>query len=258
MGVDLRRQSRYVDLSSDCPHILAAGTTGSGKSEWLRMAIASLIATNTPQTLRLMLIDPKRVTFGELSGSPYLLDAGEQSGGALLSTPEEAIGGLDRLIGLMEERYRLFAEAGVTDLNGLNRMPDAAPHPRVVCFCDEYGNLVAQKKHREAIESAINQLGAKARAAGIHLIVATQDPRAQILSPVLKNNLGGRVCLRTTSSTQSRMMLDQNGAESLLGNGDLFFKTTGEPVRLQAPLLTADERRELFGPKSSAANPGLE
>ena len=130
-------------------------------------------------------------------------------------------------------RRRLFAESRVPDLEALQKQSVCAP-PRIVCFCDEYGNLVAQKKHRDAIENAINQLGAKARAAGIHLILATQDPRAQILSPILKANLGGRVCLRTTSSTQSRMMLEQNGAESLLGHGDLFFKTIGEPVRLQA------------------------
>jgi DNA segregation ATPase FtsK/SpoIIIE, S-DNA-T family len=240
VGVDFQRRPRFVDLSSECPHILAAGTAGSGKSEWLRMAMASLLATNTPQTLKLMIIDPKRVTFGELEGSPYLLDSGK-----LLHTPKEALGGLLRLSEIMEERYRLFAEKGVPDLEALKKRGDEAP-PRIVCFCDEYGNLVAQKKDREPIESAITQLGAKARAAGIHLILATQDPRAQILTPSLKTNLDGRVCLRTSSSTQSRMMLEQNGAESLLGHGDLLYKVTGEPVRLQAPLLEDAERAEIY------------
>jgi len=248
VGADLRRQPRFADLRSDCPHLLAAGTAGSGKSEWLRMALASLLLTNTPETLRLMLIDPKRVTFGEAAQSPFLLD-----GQAFLCQPEEAIAGLNRLIELMEQRYVLFGEHGCTDLTALQmklgpsvEMKTGAP-PRIVCFCDEYGNLVAGKKNRDLIESAINQLGAKARAAGIHLILATQDPRAQILSPILKTNLGGRVCLRTVSSTQSRMMLEENGAEFLLGNGDLLFKTVGEPVRLQAPLLEDEDRRELFG-----------
>lgn len=248
VGVDLQRRPRFADLSAECAHILAAGTTGSGKSEWLRMAAASLIVTNTPQTLKLMLIDPKRVTFGELIGSPYLLDGGKGPGGALLSTPDEALGGLLRLIEIMEERYRLFAQKHIPDLETLQKQGAGAP-PRVVCFCDEYGNLVAHKKNRDAIELAINQLGAKARAAGIHLIVATQDPRAQILSAALKTNLGGRVCLRTTSATQSRMMLEANGAESLLGNGDLFFRTIGEPVRLQAPLLEGAQREQIFGSK---------
>ena len=192
-----------------------------------------------------MLIDPKRVTFGELRTSPFLLDAGPNSNGALLYNPDEAIGGLQRLIELMEERYRLFAEYAVEDLASLHTR-HTGHVPRVVCFCDEYGNLVAHKKAREAIELSINQLGAKARAAGIHLVVATQDPRAQILSPVLKANLPARICLRTSSALQSRMMLEQNGAESLLGDGDLFFKTIGEPVRLQAPLLSEADRARLF------------
>jgi DNA segregation ATPase FtsK/SpoIIIE, S-DNA-T family len=249
VGVDLKRRPRFADLHSDCPHLLAAGTSGSGKSEWLRMALASLLATNTPETLRLMLIDPKVVTFDDLRQSPYLLD--DQ---ALLHTPEEALAGLNRLIKLMDQRYLLFGEHHCADLAALQTKLIKDAPPRIVCFCDEYGNLVAGKKNRDLIEAAINQLGAKARAAGIHLILATQDPRAQILSPILKTNLSGRVCLRTTSSTQSRMMLEQNGAEFLLGHGDLLFKTTGEPVRLQAPLLEEDERLELFASQALRAS----
>ncbi len=242
VGIDLRRMPHFANLASGCPHILVAGTSGSGKSEWLLMALASLLATNTRQTLRVLLIDPKRATFKDLEHSPFLLD-----GPAMLYTPDEALCGLQRLIELMEERYVLLADHGCKDLASLqDKMPHAAP-PRVVLFCDEYGNLVATKKMRENIEAAIIQLGAKARAAGIHLILATQDPRAQILTPALKANLDGRVCLRTTSSIQSRMMLEENGAESLLGNGDLLFKTVGEPIRLQAPLLEDADRRELFG-----------
>jgi DNA segregation ATPase FtsK/SpoIIIE-like protein len=150
----------------------------------------------------------------------------------------------------MEQRYVQLSRAACTDLEGLRRVMGTDAPPRIVCFCDEYGNLVAAKKNREMIEMAINQLGAKARAAGIHLVIATQDPRAQILSPALKANLGGRVCLRTTSSTQSRMVIDENGAEALLGHGDLLYKTTGDPVRLQAPLLEAQERIELFAARA--------
>ncbi len=244
VGVDLNRNPHFMDLRSDCPHLLVAGTTSSGKSEWLRTALASLLATNTPDTLRLMLIDPKRVTFQELWQSPFLLDREP-----ILYTPEEAIRGLRRLSEIMEERYAQLSEAGCTDLERLRRVMGANTPPRIVCFCDEYGNLVATKKYRETIEMAINQLGAKARAAGIHMVIATQDPRAQILSPALKANLGGRVCLKTTSATQSRMVLDENGAEALLGYGDLLHKTTGDPVRLQAPLMDDEERIELFGPR---------
>ena len=244
VGADLNRQPRFADLGTECPHMLVAGTAGSGKSEWLLTALASLVDTNTPQTLQLMLIDPKRVTLSQFQDHRFLLE------NALLATPEEAIRGLTQLIDLMEERYQLLREHGCTDLATLQtKAPDEAP-PRVVCFCDEYGNLVAKKKDRELIELAINQLGAKARAAGIHLIIATQDPRAQIVSPILKTNLGGRVCLRTVSALQSRMILEENGAESLLGHGDLLFKITGEPLRLQSPLLGEWERGEILGQKS--------
>jgi DNA segregation ATPase FtsK/SpoIIIE-like protein len=246
VGVDLKGVTRFAELPSECPHVLAAGTTGSGKSEWLRTALASLILTNTPQTLRIMLIDPKRVTFHEVSRSPFLF---EQS--PALYTPEEAIEGLNRLRDVMEQRYVELSRHGCADLPELQRKAGTEAPPRIVCFCDEYGNLVAEKKNRERMEAAINQLGAKARAAGIHLIVATQDPRAQILSPTLKSNLGGRVCLKTTSATQSRMMLEESGAEALLGHGDLLFKTTGEPVRLQAPLLETEERQAIFAPRAA-------
>lgn len=242
-GIDLNRKPRFIDLSADCPHVLVAGTTQSGKSQWLLTALASLIATNTPRTLRLMLIDPKQVTFREIERSPFLLP-GERT----RVTPEEAIEGLRKLWRVMEERYGLLSRFRCMDLSGLAKVMGQETPPRIVCFCDEYGNLVAGKKDRERIELAITQLGAKARAAGIHLVVATQDPRAQILSPTLKANLGGRVCLKTTSSTQSRMMLEEDGAEALLGHGDLLFKVTGEPIRLQAPLLDHAERLELFAP----------
>jgi len=251
VGVDLNRKPRFVDLSSDSTHMLVAGTSGSGKSEWLRTALASLLATNTPDTLRLMLIDPKRVTFNELSQTPFLLERER-----IPYTPEEAIQGLRKLSEVMEERYVQLSKAGCADLEGLRRALGAETPPRIVCFCDEYGNLVAAKKDREQIEMAINQLGAKARAAGIHLVIATQDPRAQILSPALKANLDGRVCLKTTSATQSRMVIEENGAEALLGHGDLLFKTTGSAVRLQAPLLEEGERMELFGPRPAQAAGG--
>jgi DNA segregation ATPase FtsK/SpoIIIE, S-DNA-T family len=240
VGVDLHRRLVLADLSEPRHgHFLVAGTNSRGRSEWLRMAAASLIATNTPKTLRLMLIDPKRVTFEELDRSPYLLD-----GGPLLHTPEEAIGGLDRLVELMEERYRLFAERGVTDLDTLTRQGVAAP-PRIVFFLDEYWSLVARKAHRDAVELAINQLGARARAAGIHLIIAMGAWRQEMIRGSWLANLPARVCLNM-GKDMSRLLLGQNGAEGLLRNGDLLFKDIGEPIHLQAPLLPEEERKALF------------
>jgi len=239
VGVDLRRRLVLADLSEQRhAHFLVAGTGGSGKSEWLRMAAASLIVTNTPETLRLMLIDPRRVTFKEMDRSPYLLD-----GGPLLYTPEEAINGLHRLIELMEERYRLFAEKGVTDLETLTREGVAAP-PRIVLFCDEYLD-VAHNKHRDTIELAINQLGARARPTGIHLIITTVGAGREMIRGSSLANFPARVGLRMGEET-SRLLLGQNGAEGLSGNGDLLFKDIGEPIHLQAPFLPEEEREALF------------
>lgn len=248
-GIDLNGKAHLVDLATECPHILVAGTTNSGKSEWLLSAIASLLETNTPQTLRLLLIDPKRVSFQALSASPFLLEPIQQSA-------EEAIEALARLNEVMEQRYSLFSQYGAKDLEALRTVLGASTPPRIVCFCDEYGNLAASKKHRESIENLVNRLGSKARAAGIHLVIATQDPRAKILSPTLKANLGGRICLKTTSATQSQMMLEENGAESLLGYGDLLFKSNGSPVRLQAPLLDESAREAIFRPRARVFGSG--
>jgi S-DNA-T family DNA segregation ATPase FtsK/SpoIIIE len=231
LGIDLYGQVQFADLSQT-PHILVAGTTGSGKTEWLRSAIAALLASNTPETLRLVLIDPKRNAFGDLKGSPFLLDQD-----ALVYPPEHSVVELlDRLIVEMEDRYRLFEMHQASDLLEYTTRWDPRK-PRIVCFCDEYADLVAVRGERKQVEERIRRLGAKARAAGIHLIIATQYPRADIVDGALKANLPGRVCLRVTSHTQSNVMLNMSGAERLLGKGDLFWMDIGEPVRLQAPLL---------------------
>ncbi len=222
LGLDLYRQVQFADLTQT-PHILVAGTTGSGKTEWMRSAIAGMISSNTPETLRLVLIDPKRNAFGDLKNSPYLLDKD-----ALVYPPEHSVAQvLDRLIEEMEDRYRL--------IESNQHWEDS--RPRIVCVCDEYADLVAVRAERKEVEERIRRLGAKARAAGIHLIIATQYPRADIVDGALKANLPGRVCLRVTSHIQSNVMLNVSGAERLLGKGDLFWMDIGEPVRLQAPLL---------------------
>jgi hypothetical protein len=243
LGMDLDGRLQCVDLASpNNPHLLVAGTSGSGKSEWLRMAIAGMILGNTPGTLRLVLIDPKRTAFSELKESPFLLGAR-----ALVYPPEDsAIETLEILIDEMEERYRRFSRVQVADL-AEHRAKTNEVLPRIVCVCDEYADLIADRTAKKEIERAINRLGAKARAAGIHLIIATQYPDRNTVGGALKMNLSGRVCLRTTNHIQSNMIINQSGAERLLGKGDLFFLSIGEPLRLQAPYLSAKERAPLFG-----------
>jgi len=251
LGVDLNGRLQFVDLASpNTPHLLVAGTSGSGKSEWLRSAIAGLMLSNTPDTLRLVLIDPKRMAFAELKGSPFL-----RGKDGLVYPPEHsAFDVLDSLIEEMEKRYQLFEKHFAGDLPEYQSKTGEVL-PRIVCVCDEYADLLADRAATKNVEAAISRLGAKARAAGIHLIVATQYPDRKTVGGALKMNLAGRVCLRVANHQQSNMIVNQSGAERLLGKGDLFFLSIGEPVRLQSPWLSAGERASIFGQASNAARP---
>ena len=241
LGVDLFGQLRMVDLA-ETPHLLVVGAAGSGKSEWLRFAIAGLMSSNDPQTLRLVLIDPQRTTFSELKYSPFLLDSN-----ALVYPPEtSAIALLDRLIAEMNDRFIRFDHLGVGDLAAYNARAESAK-PRIVCVCDQYPDLFGTRREKKEIEDRIRRLGAKARAAGIHLIIATQNLAPEIVGGALKANLPGRVCFRTSSQAESNFVIGQSGAERLLGNGDFFWANSAEPLRLQAALLTPEERTKILG-----------
>jgi len=244
VGVDLRRRLILADLSEPKhAHFLVAGTTGSGKSEWLRTAIGGLLLRNTPQTLKLLLIDPKRSAFNELRGSPFLF------GGRVVYPDEQpAASAFEQLVDEMEERYRLFHESGVDSLSEYIAATKMA-RPRIVCICDEYADLIkgSGRQDRETVERQITRLGSKARAAGIHLIVATQEVRRETIRGSLDANLGARVGFRMGKDIESRLLLGQNGAENLRGNGDLLFKDIGEAIRLQAPFLPREEHESLFG-----------
>ncbi len=234
LGIDLAGKLRFADLASPIhAHILVAGTSGSGKSEWLRTALTGLTLTNTPDTLRLLLIDPKRNSFADFKGSPFLLNKY-----SLIYPPEDsAVDALYLLVDEMEERYRAFEPHGARDLEEFVRK-GGERKPRIICVCDEYADLIAPSKTtRRDIESAIARLGAKARAAGIHLIIATQRPSRDVVAGALKANMSCSVALQTKSAIESRLILEEAGAENLLGHGDLLFRDIGAAVRLQAPLV---------------------
>lgn len=243
LGVDLNNRLHAISLAdADSPHMLVAGTAGSGKTEWLRCAVATLILSNTPATLRLVLMDPKRLSFHELAGSPFLWH--EE---ALLYPPEgDPLQQLERLIAEMEERYKLFEQARVDDLGAWVRR-ERRPMPRIVCVIDEFADLMAHRHLKKEFEQSVVHLGAKARAAGIHLILATQHPDAKTVTPSLQANLSVRVCLKTATYQQSLVALKARGAERLLGQGDLLFSRGGPAWRYQAPYLTEEERRRIFG-----------
>jgi len=231
VGLDLEGNLHTADLGSPLhAHLLVAGTTGSGKTEWLRTAIHCLVRTNTPDTLRLVLLDPKRVAFTGFRDSPFLLT----SDSLVFPDGRPSSEVLEELVGEMERRYQMFNGSGVDDLAGFVKA-SGRPHPRIVCVCDEYYALVTgDNKHRRGIETQITLLGAKARAAGIHLVLATQQPSREIIRGALDSNIPGRIGLMMVKGEESRMLLGQTGAENLLGKGDLFFRDVGEPLRLQA------------------------
>ncbi|MEW6264381.1 MAG: DNA translocase FtsK [Thermodesulfobacteriota bacterium] len=253
VGLDLDGNLKTADLSDPLQaHIMVAGSPGSGKSEWLRAAIAGLIMCNTPETLRLVLIDPKRTAFNDLADSPYFFSPSS------LIFPDEQLASvvLAELASEMDNRYRLLQENGVDDQAALVKKT-GRPCPRVVCLCDEYASLVTgDRGERQAVESLIRLIGNKARAAGIHLILATQQPSRQVISGAVQASIPCRVGLKMNDSRESYMLLQQTGAEKLLGHGDLLFKDLGDPVRLQAPFLPEEQRKALFTSKAGAVHGG--
>ena len=243
VGVAIDGSLHWADFAKpQDSHMLVAGTAGSGKSEWLRAAIASLLAQNTPATLRLLLVDPKRTAFFAFEDSPSLYTP-------VVYPDETDIAPLfAELIEEMERRYRIISEAGFPDLGAYNLAEAHEPMPRIVCFCDEYADLIlADPKQRKEIERLVGRLAAKGRAAGVHLVFATQRPSREVVSGVIDTNLMARVCLRVVKPAESRIVLGGDpGASTLLGAGDLLFKNLGTPVRLQSPYVEEGELRAVM------------
>jgi hypothetical protein len=238
VGVTVDGRLHFADLSRpESAHFLVAGTSGSGKSEWLRATVAALLAANSTATLRLALIDPKRSAFAAFPGSPYLWRPIVYSEGV------EAL--LEDLVDEMERRYEALERAGVDHLAEYNARAEAVL-PRIVCVCDEYADLLlADRRQREVVEGQVARLGAKARAAGVHLIFATQRPSRDVVKGVIDANFSGRVALKVVRAIESRIILDETGAETLLGRGDLLFRDVGSPVRLQGLLVSRGELEAL-------------
>jgi len=224
------------DLSeSSTPHLLIGGTTGSGKSVLLRAIIASLVHYHGPAAIRFTLIDPKRVTFNVPS---FQSAVAAHLDGRIGHDAEDAIPVIERLVDMMEERYKLFETAQVSHIQEFN---DAAkPEDRLerrIVVIDEFQDLTAEKANAKPFFDGVKRLGAKARAAGVHLILATQRPDRDVVPPLLKTNLGGKIALRVATQVNSRIILDQNGAEKLMGKGDLLADLGHGLVRAQAPIV---------------------
>jgi DNA segregation ATPase FtsK/SpoIIIE-like protein len=244
IGTNAAGKLHFADLaSSGRSHVLVAGTTSSGKSEWLRMMLASLIASNTPETLRIVTFDPKLAAFTDLERSRFLW---KKDSYWIANDGRSASELFQDLIEEMERRYQLTRRSGTDNLRS-HVERTGKPLPRIVCVCDEYFSLISQSKQEKAqIEEAVSILGAKARAAGIHLVLATQQPSRATISGAIQSNLPCRVALLLSSPIESNMILGGPGAERLTGSGDLLYKDFGDPVRLQAPYLPENERKRWF------------
>jgi S-DNA-T family DNA segregation ATPase FtsK/SpoIIIE len=238
VGEEPTREILVGDLADPAtPHLLIGGQAGSGKSYLLRTLVSSLVHFHAPSLVRLTLLDPKRVTFnaaGFASAIATHLD------GPVLYGIEEAVPCFERYVDVMEERYKLFEKEQVSDLYEYNAaVGEGRRLARHVIVMDEFQDLTSQRKAAQEFCDAVGRLGAKARAAGVHLILATQRPDRETVPPLLKANLGGKVALRVASAVNSRVVLDKTGAETLRGNGDLFADFGKGLVRAQAALLTA-------------------
>ena len=231
IGVNLEGKLIEADLSDpNTCHFLVGGTTGSGKSEFLRSLLLSIIYRYSAERVKIALVDPKQVTFPEFTQMPWLLSP-------VVKNSDAAIALMTELVTEMEMRYQLFEAAKCSDLSAYNQQQTANKDklPRIICIFDEYADFMAEKDTKQALEANIKRLGAMARAAGIHLIIATQRPEAKIVTPIIRSNLPGRVALTTASEADSKIVLDASTeAAYLLGKGDLLFKTSEGLKRLQS------------------------
>ena len=222
-----------ADLA-EMPHLLVAGATGQGKSVGLNVMLMSLLHKKTPEELKLVLIDPKQVELNVYSklGSAYLATP-------VITEADEAERVLQSLCELMEERYNLISSAGKRNIKEYNALTIVEPMPYIVVVIDEYGDLVMQSGKQ--MERSICRLAQKARAVGIHLIISTQRPSATIVTGNIKANFPTRIAFRTTTGTDSRVILDQIGAEKLTGCGDMIYFAGAETTRVQCAYASIEE-----------------
>ena len=249
LGKDIAGTAQVADLCK-MPHLLIAGSTGSGKSVCVNSIIMSLVFRSSPEDVKLLLIDPKVVELAEYNGIPHLLMP-------VVTEPKKAAGALGSAVQEMERRYRLFAENNVRDIKSFNRLaaesPDLEKMPYIAIIIDELADLMMVVG--KDVEDSICRIAQKARAAGMHLIVATQRPSVDVITGLIKANIPSRIAFAVSSQVDSRTILDGSGAEKLLGQGDMLFMPVGapKPTRIQGTFVRDEEiSRVLDFIKSSA------
>lgn len=229
LGKDISGEIVIADIA-EMPHLLIAGTTGSGKSVCVNSIIMSILFRSKPEEVRFIMIDPKAVEFMAYNGIPHLLIP-------VVTDPKKAAGALNWAVGEMLKRYSMFSEYNVRNIHGYNSLADKDPDMKkmeqIVIFIDELADLIMASKNE--VEDSICRLAQMARAAGMHLVIATQRPTVDVVTGLIKANIPSRIALKVSSGTDSRVIMDEQGAEKLLGKGDMLFKSVSmpKPIRVQ-------------------------
>ena len=230
----------------EMPHLLIAGTTGSGKTVCVNCSILSMLFRSTPNELKFLMIDPKMVELAPFNGLPHLLCP-------VVTDAKKAAVALNWVVSEMEERYRILAKVGARNIDSYNEKQEKIPY--IVVIVDELADLMMVS--RDQIESAITRLAQLSRAVGIHLILATQRPSVDVITGVIKANFPARISFKVASKVDSRTVLDINGADKLLGRGDLLFLRPGESklIRAQGSLVSDKEIERVVDFIKSQAEP---
>lgn len=241
IGVKPNGKAMSIDLAA-APHMLVAGSTGTGKSVFINSLISSVLALRDPDQVQFVMIDPKMVEFQRYRGIPHMLMD-------LLVDVDEAVEALNVLVRFMDDRFAQLAEAGFQDIGSYNADLDSRNSPvarlnRIVIVIDEFADLIMQNKH---VEQPVVRIAQKARAAGLHLVIGTQRPVVKVVTGLIKANVPTRVCFRVPSAVDSRVVLDEKGADKLGGPGDLLVKGSGifTAVRAQAPYIESSQVDQL-------------
>jgi S-DNA-T family DNA segregation ATPase FtsK/SpoIIIE len=240
LGKDIAGRAIGADLAK-MPHLLVAGTTGAGKSACVNAMLSSILLRATPHEVRIVLVDPKQVELNHYESVPHLLTP-------VITSPRMAANALQNLVKEMEQRYGIMSLARTRSLPELNRARDKRGEPRlpyILCVIDELADLMMVAP--ADVEDSIIRLAQKARAVGIHLVLATQSPRVDVITGMIKANVPSRIAFAVSSQTDSRVILDQNGAESLLGQGDMLFSPVGSSKlqRIQGAYIDEEQILEL-------------
>lgn len=241
LGKDIGGNSVFCDIAK-MPHLLIAGTTGSGKSVCMNSIIVSMLYRAKPDEVKFLMIDPKQVEFSKYVGIPHLLVP-------VVTDPRKAAGALGWAVSEMLQRYNKFSEIGVRDISGYNKYAekhdDMEFMPKICIFIDELADLMMAAP--KEVEDSICRLAQMARAAGMHLVIATQRPSVDVITGLIKANISSRIALTVSSQIDSRTILDASGAEKLLGNGDMLYSPIGatKPLRVQGCFISDEEVEKL-------------